>query len=273
MSANLLAADAAYWCGAGASSWADQHARSDHAFAALRLALLQHAAPAAGERVLDIGCGGGTTVLEIAARVGQAGHVVGADIAPASTACVTRRISGLPQATALCADVGAHPFAPASFDLLVSQLGVMFFADPAAAMTNLRRALAPGGRLAFGVFRAAAENTWPRIALAAVGGLVDVPPAAPGSGMFSWADPAVVRDLLDRAGFHDIGFAAVDAPIDLGATPAEAVEFAMLFSPLNRVLPGLDAARIAGVRGVLGQAFAAQGTQLRGAFQIVSARG
>ena len=145
-------------------------------------------------------------------------------------------------------------------------------ANPAVAMANLHRALAPGGRLAFAVFRAAAENTWPRIAIAAVGGMVEVTPAPTAGGMFSWANPGTVRGMLDGAGFRDIGFAAVDAPIDLGATAAEAVEFALLFGPISRALPGLDAGRIALVREALGKAFAAQGTQLPGAFHIVSAR-
>lgn len=271
MTGNAIAADPAFWRSAVARSWADEHARSDRAFAALRAALLEHAAPAPGERVLDIGCGGGTTVLEIAARVGLSGHVTGADIAPAATACVARRIAGLPHAEALCADVATHTFAPGSFDLLVSQLGVMFFLDPAEAMRSLRGAMQPGGRVAFAVFRPAVENLWPRIAMAAVRDLLDLPPMVPGTGMFSWGDPASVSDILSRAAFRDIGFVPVDAPIDLGATPAEAAEFAMLFGPVSRVLGSLDATRIADVRDALEQCFSMQGTRLPGAFQIVLA--
>lgn len=116
------------------------------------------------------------------------------------------------------------------------------------------------------------ENAWPRIALEAVRGLLEVPPAEPGTGMFSWGEPGPVRGLLSRAGFADIAVVPVDAPIELGATPAEAAEFALLFGPVSRLLAGLDAGRIDALRAALEEAFAARGTRVPGAFQIVLAR-
>ena len=72
--------EAEYWKSAATRAWAEQHERQDRALAGLAEATLGLAAPRSGERVLDIGCGSGTTILELAARVGPDGHVLGADI-------------------------------------------------------------------------------------------------------------------------------------------------------------------------------------------------
>jgi SAM-dependent methyltransferase len=74
------AAQIEFWNSAASRAWADQYERMDRAVADLTQALLDLAAPQPGELVLDIGCGSGTTVLELAARVEPGGHVLGADI-------------------------------------------------------------------------------------------------------------------------------------------------------------------------------------------------
>src|SRR6516164_140676 len=76
---SVSAAQAEFWNSLAARGWADQHQRMDRVLVPLLEALMTAAAPQPGERVLDIGCGSGTTVLELAARVGPSGHVTGAD--------------------------------------------------------------------------------------------------------------------------------------------------------------------------------------------------
>src|SRR5712692_1569653 len=149
------AAQIEFWNSPASRAWAAEHERMDRALAELTKSLLGFAAPQPGERVLDIGCGGGTTVLELAARVGSSGHVLGADVAEHSVARARERIAmaGLRQAEVICADASTHPFPSASFDLAFSRLGVMFFSDPTAAFGNVRRAMRPGARIALGVFR------------------------------------------------------------------------------------------------------------------------
>ena len=106
----------------------------DRAVAEVTKALLDLAAPQPGERVLDIGCGGGTTTLELAARVGPDGHVLGADIAEQSAARARGRIAtaGSRHAEVIGADVSSQPFGSNRFDLAFSRFGVMFFSDPVA---------------------------------------------------------------------------------------------------------------------------------------------
>src|SRR5215470_10029839 len=132
----------------------------DHAVAALTKELLNLAAPQPGERVLDIGCGPGTTVLELAKHVGPGGHVLGADVSEPSVVRARQRIAaaGLRHAEVIVADASVHPFPPDSFELTFSRFGIMFFSDPVAAFANVRRAMKPGGRLTLAVFRPASER-------------------------------------------------------------------------------------------------------------------
>jgi len=144
-----------FWNSAATRPWAELYEPIDRLFAGLTQVILELAAPQPGERVIDIGCGSGTTVLELARRVGPTGYVLGADISQHSLEKARERITaaGLSQAEASLCDVSTHTFAADSFDLAFSRFGVMFFADPTATFINLRRGMRHSGRLTFAVFR------------------------------------------------------------------------------------------------------------------------
>src|SRR5438105_232646 len=133
--------------------WSVTTERPERAVAALTKELLDLAAPQPGERVLDIGCGPGTTVLELAKHVGPGGHVLGADVSEPSVVRARERIAaaGLRHAEVIVADASVHPFPPDNFELTFSRFGIMFFSDPVAAFANVRRAMKPGGRLTLAV--------------------------------------------------------------------------------------------------------------------------
>ncbi len=116
--------------------------------------LLQHAAPQPGERVLDLACGTGVVARQVSPRVGTSGSVVGMDLRPGMLAVArTRpRPTGAPISWQQ-GEAGALPLADASFDLVLCQQGLQFFGDRLAALREVRRVLAPGGRTALAVWQ------------------------------------------------------------------------------------------------------------------------
>ena len=104
-----------------------------------------------GERVLDVGCGFGTTTIEAAECVAPSGRVLGVDISAAMLEPARQRVAAaaIGNIELLEADAQVHPFAAGAFDAMISRFGLMFFEDPDAAFANLARALRPGGRLVF----------------------------------------------------------------------------------------------------------------------------
>ena len=272
-----------YWNSAATRAWAEEFAWIDRLFSGVTQAALTAAEPQPGERAIDIGCGSGSTVLELAARVGATGYVLGADISQQSVEQANARIAaaGLRQAQATVADVSTHEFAPDSFDLAFSRFGVMFFADPAAAFANLRKGMKRGGRLSLAVFRTPQENPWATAPMAAVRHLLPPQPAPPGPedpGQFSWADPARVHRIIGTAGFrdasltpHDLGFRLAGAG---GA--AEAAQYVMHVGPLVRATMNETAEVRAAVSAELLSFFkmheSADGVVLPGAIWIVQAR-
>jgi ubiquinone/menaquinone biosynthesis C-methylase UbiE len=276
------AREAQYWNSAATRPWAEMHEPIDRLFSALTQTVLELAAPQPGERVIDIGCGSGTTVLELARRVGPSGYVLGADISQQSVEKAQSRIAaaGLSQAEVSICDVSVHPFATDSFDLAFSRFGVMFFTDPTATFTNLRRGMKRGGRLTFAVFRTPQENPWGTAPVAAVRHLLPpITPAGPDDpGQFSWADPARVRRILEGAGFEQISLMRHDPAMRLAGPggAAEAADFAMTIGPIARAMsnassPPPDAVR-SGLEAFFRSHDSPQGIVLLGALWIVRAR-
>jgi SAM-dependent methyltransferase len=167
---------------------------------------------AGGEHVVDLGCGTGQTTIKLASRVGSAGTVLGVDIADAMLDRARERAvaAGTPNLTWRTADVQVEALGDGQFDAAFSRFGVMFFSDPVAAFTNIRRALKPGGRLSFVCWQSPLQNEWalvPAMAAMSVTGPVDPPP--PGSpGPFAFADEDYLRSVVEGAGWRNIDILA-----------------------------------------------------------------
>ncbi len=272
------------WNGQSGERWVANQARLDAMAAVFGQAAIEAAAPATGERVLDIGCGAGASSLALAARVGAGGHVLGVDI---SEALIGRARALAPQDTPVqfrVADASSAELPEGAFDILFSRFGVMFFDDPMAAFAHMRRALKPGGRVAFVCWRGLAENDWVRLPMDAIEGIV--PPMAPpdpeAPGPFSFGDRARVARILTAAGFADVAFAPFDASIPFGkgatrdAAIDDAVKMTLEVDPLARFLADqtddIRTRASAAVRAVFAGCPGERSVMIDGATWIVTAR-
>ena len=272
------------WNGQSGERWVANQARLDALVAAFGQAAIEAAAPATGERVLDIGCGAGASSLALAARVGAEGQVLGVDI---SEPLIDRaRALARPDTPVLfqVADASSAELPEGAFDILFSRFGVMFFDDPTAAFTHMRRALRPGGRVAFVCWRGAAENDWMRLPVGALKGIL--PPSAlpdpDAPGPFSFGDRARVARILTAAGFTDIAIMPFDASVPFGegetrdAAIDDAVKMTLEVGPLSRVLADqpddIRARASAAVRAAFASLPGERSVMINGAAWIVMAR-
>jgi SAM-dependent methyltransferase len=273
MSETPNAAQAAYWNEAAGPNWADLQGPLDRQLAPLGRRAMDALAPKPGERILDIGCGAGETSLELAQAVGAGGHVTGVDISRPLLEVARGRS---PQISFVEADAQTHPFEAGAFDGAFSRFGVMFFADPPSAFANIRRALKPGGRLAFVCWRTPAENPIMVLpVLAAAPHLPPVPPPEPGApGPFAFADPERVRDILTTAGFTDIAVTPHDEKVG-GGNLDTVLGLVMKIGPLGAQLrehPEKADAAVDAVRAALAAHEGPDGVKLDSATWIVTAR-
>jgi SAM-dependent methyltransferase len=238
------------WNGSTAQRWVAHQSRLDAMLEPFGEAALEVASPRPGERGLDIGCGAGTSSFALGNRVGVLGRVLGLDISEALVARAgsLRDERDCRNVVFEVADAASAPFPAGEFDLLFSRFGTMFFADPVAAFTHMRRALRLDGRVVFVCWREAALNDWVRLPLGAIKGLLPPQPRpdpeAPGP--FSFGDAERVKRILAQAGFREVKLAAFDSPIPFGwgesreEAVEDAVRMAFEVGPLSRALENQD---------------------------------
>ena len=184
--------------------------------------------PEPGEKFVDVGCGNGALSLDVAARVGPQGHVLGVDLSSAMLALARQRAGerGLGNVTFEQSDAQLHDF-DGNFDGVMSRFGVMFFDDPVAAFSNLRTALRPGGRIAFACWQEPLKNDWLMVPAATMLEFVPMPemPAPGAPGPFGLADADRTRSILTDAGWVDVAIEPNETDQWLGADPATAASF------------------------------------------------
>jgi SAM-dependent methyltransferase len=160
--------------------------------------LIERVAPVSGEHVLDVACGTGILARLARERVGAAGRVVGVDLSPIMLGVAKQVGPGIEWREGNAVSL---PLAEGEiFDVVLCHQGLQFFPDRAAAAREMRRALAPNGRLAIGVWRGDDESPFllglRRVAESHLGPIEDV--------RHSFPDPEALRQLLDEAGFREV---------------------------------------------------------------------
>ena len=229
------------WKGSGGQGWVEAQAVLDRMFKPFEDLLVAAVSAGSRGRVLDVGCGTGSTTLAFARVLGPEGHSVGIDISdPMIAAARARADREGTSAAFICASAEDHAFEPAAFDMVVSRFGVMFFNDSVRAFANLRRAATSGGGLRFIAWRSASENPFMTTAERAAAALLpELPARRPDApGQFAFANGQRVRTILEDSGWTDIDV----RPIDVACTIAEEDLHLYLtrIGPVARLLQEMD---------------------------------
>ncbi len=247
-----------YWNGPVADRWAREQAHIDAGMAAITELLFAYAEPRAGERVLDVGCGAGTTTLRLAALGCDA---TGIDISRPMLAAARARGARVLE--------GDAATAPGSYDLVFSRFGVMFFPDPVAAFGHLRRITR---RIAFACWQSFESNPWAREPVRIAADLLPPqPPFVPDApGPFAFARPERIREILPNA-----EITPATTHMGVGTTLEEAVAASLQIGPLSRAAADLpettrDEIR-ARVRDLYAQHVTPEGVRLPAAIWLVRA--
>ncbi len=229
-----------YWNDNAGLKWAEQQAALDAFLAPVTSLLMDAAAIAPGERVLDIGCGTGETTL-IATDAGA--DVTGVDVSEPMLELARSRSNG--SAQLVLADASEYR-ADEGFDLIMSRFGVMFFEDPVAAFTNIKANLKPGGRMVFACWQSPKVNHWVMVPMQAIKPLLpeapETDPHAPGP--FAFADDDRLKKILAEAGFGDVAMTphSVDICMSQSGGVDGAVYFSSQIGPASRALGEVDEA-------------------------------
>ena len=192
-----------------------------------------------GDRVLDVGCGFGDTAIKLARRVGAKGEVVGVDCCDAFLDYARRDAESAKLDNISFIRGDAEVALPEEqFDFAFARFGTMFFANPVAGLRNMRKALRPGGRMVHIVWRERTDNPWLSMAKDIVLQFLPQPGADAltcGPGPFSMSNEETVRMMMQSAGYENIEFQRVDAPVLIGKDVRDAIDFQLAIGPAGEV--------------------------------------
>jgi SAM-dependent methyltransferase len=229
-----------FWNSESGQRWVSHQEALDQRLARLTEALMERAGIRPGEAVIDVGCGAGTTTLQLAAAVGAHGSVLGIDISEPLLAAARRHVlqGGFANVRLVQADAQTHRFERACHDRVVSRFGVMFFDDPVGAFANLASALRPGGRLAFVSWGPLEANPWfvlpLEVGVPRLGPPESQPPRAPGP--LALSEPDYIDEILTGAGYVQVRIERFATHLSGTRSTQDEAELMSLFGPLSRLL-------------------------------------
>ena len=191
---------ARYWSEEGGPNWVREEVAYDLMLRPFNEILIDALQPQAGERILDVGCGFGSTAIAAAAH----GAVVhGVDISPPMIQRAQERAEAAGVRAMFAVGDAQEDALGGPYDAITSRFGIMFFADPVRAFRNLATAARPDGRLVFMCWQSIERNPWMSSAADVLRGLLDdpPPPPPPGAGPFAFGDAQFVDRVLGDAGW------------------------------------------------------------------------
>lgn len=225
-----------YWNGDAGLRWVEFSALLDDMLLPFAKDIIRQAKITNTDTVLDVGCGAGALSL-MAAKL--ADHFTGADISAPLIELATERAGSFGNVTFIKADA-AELTLDEKVDLVISRFGVMFFSDPVAAFSNIRRQTKKGGRMVFACWQSPMKNMWARAPLEAAMPFLHSPPEPPepnAPGPFAFASSEFLSDVLMDAGWNSVELSDWTGTIRLPGRGAEDVaSFMMEMGPLSRIL-------------------------------------
>lgn len=226
------------------AAWRRQTPTLERWYGPLTCQMLELAGIRPGQRILDIAAGAGEPAVSAAERVGPGGYVLATDISEGivELALQVARERGLKQVETRVMDGEKLDLPDASFDAVLCRLGLMYMPHPVTALSEWRRVLKPGGRVAVAVFSTPDRNDWGAVPASIIRRRAQLPPPVPGQpGPFSLGGPAVLEGVFRQAGFSDPHVLAVPVPHRI-ASAAEYVQVAReAFGGFNAMMAHLPA--------------------------------
>lgn len=197
-----------------------------------------------GSQVLDVAAGAGEQTLSIARRIGLHGRVLATDLSPAILGYVddSAKAAGYHNIQTRELDGEClHELDAASFDAVVSRVGLIYFPDQQKALLGMHHVLRPGGKMAAIVYSTADKNPFFSVPVSIIRRRAELPPPLPGQpGPFSLGTEGALEQAFSDAGFSEVKTMRVDAPVQLN-TAAECLRFEKeSFGALHQMLSGLD---------------------------------
>src|SRR5947209_1794868 len=196
-----------------------------------------------GDRVLELAGGPGTVSMMAAHAVSPGGHVIYSDFAEPMVAAARERLGaeGAPDVEYRVIDAETIDLVDASIDAVACRMGYMLMADPAAALRESARVLAPGGRIALAVWSDPGSNPWGALPMQAVASQLGAPPPPPDApGLWALADKARLTGLLEDAGFRSVRIEKLDDAVEFESAEQWIEVTRRLAGPLRALLANLD---------------------------------
>jgi len=192
--------------------WSTGQARRQQTLGAVTEMMLDLAGIQSGSRVLDVAAGTGESTLMAAARVGSNGHVLAADVSNSmlNVAAEAARKAGLTNVETRVMNAENLALDTDWFDAVICRVALMLFPNPAKALTEMRRVVKPGGKVAVMVYAALEKNPYHGILHKTVRRLGNIPPPAPGEPwMYALGEPGALEEVYRRADFLNVSVRAV----------------------------------------------------------------
>lgn len=250
------------WNGEGGNRWLTHIDRFESMIRPVGQALVEKARFRPGEKVVDVGCGGGLSSIEIARQVAPGGRVLGVDIAHRLIERAEQRAwgQGAENVEFYCADAENAQLPMKGFDRLFARFGVTFFRDTTAAFSHMRSWLRPGGSIIFSCWAPAEDNPWYLEVGQTVSKYVETPSRRPDDpGPFRLANPRATRAMLQSAGFVDVSLDLWKGLQPLGgegSSPESAADFLIAALPLGAAAETLSYAKRQALKNELAAFFA-----------------